>query len=113
MTRFAKRVLYTHSFKTHLSSPFVSYINGPTYICLILLKVEQSAFTQASFLSMSDIHKCSCGLQMASSSPGKQTADCESLHDWLMHLSMDLTALCDSTFAVENVTNGSQLAVFG
>ena len=28
-TRFAKRVLYTHSFKTHFSLPFDSYINGP------------------------------------------------------------------------------------
>ena len=25
-----KAVLYTHSFKTHFLSPFVSYINGPT-----------------------------------------------------------------------------------
>ena len=26
---------------------------------------------------------------------GKQTADCNSLHDWLMSLAMNLTALCD------------------
>ena len=30
VTRFAKGVLYTHSFKTHFSSPSVSYINVPT-----------------------------------------------------------------------------------
>ena len=30
MTRFAKKVLCMHSFKTYFLSPFVSYINGPT-----------------------------------------------------------------------------------
>ena len=64
-------------------------------MCLILLKVEESAFTQASFLSLFDIHMCSGDLQMALSSLGKQTADCESSHNWLMSLSMDLAALCD------------------
>ena len=28
--KFAKKVLYMHSFKTHFSSPSVSYINAPT-----------------------------------------------------------------------------------
>ena len=45
------------------------------HMCVILLKVEQSAFTQAFFSSLSDIHECSAGLQMAPSSLGKQTAD--------------------------------------
>ena len=34
------------------------------HMCLILPKVEQSVFTQASFSSLSDIHECSGGLQM-------------------------------------------------
>ena len=62
---------------------------------LILLKVEQSAFTQASFSSLSDIHRCSGGLQMVPSSLDKQTFGCDSPHDWLMILAMDLAALCD------------------
>ena len=64
-------------------------------MCLILMKVEQSAFTQASFSSLSDIHKCSGGLQMVSSSLDKQRADCDLPHNWLMSLAMDLAALCD------------------
>ena len=43
-----------------------------TYVCLILLKVEQSASTQASFSSLSDIYECLCGLQMAQSSLDRQ-----------------------------------------
>ena len=30
VTRFVKRVLYTHSFNIHFLSPSYSYINGPT-----------------------------------------------------------------------------------
>ena len=30
VTRFSKGVLYTHSFKTHFSSPSVNYINALT-----------------------------------------------------------------------------------
>ena len=47
---------------------------------------------------------------MAPSSFGKQTAGCESPHDWLMSLAMDLAALCD-TRGGENVTNGSHFPV--
>ena len=48
---------------------------------------------------------------MAPSSLGKQTADCESPHDWLMSLTMDLAALC-VICGGENGTDGSYLAVF-
>ena len=94
--RFAKRgsctcTISRHTFHPHL---LVTSVNQQL-MCLILLKVEQSTFTQASFSSLSDIHVCSAGLQMAQSSLGKKTAYCESPHDWLMSLSMDLTALCD------------------
>ena len=64
-------------------------------MCLILLEVEQFAFTQASFLSLSDVHKCSGGIQMVLSSLGEHIADCESPHDWLMSLAIDLAVLYD------------------
>ena len=64
-------------------------------MCSILLKAEQSAFTQASLSSLSDVHECSGGLQMAPSSLDKQTANCDSPSDWLMSLSMNLVALYD------------------
>ena len=64
-------------------------------MCLLLLKVEKSAFTQAFFSSLFGIHECSGSLKIARSSFGKQTAGCESPHDWLMSLAMDLAALCD------------------
>ena len=60
------------------------------HMCLILLKVEQSAFTQAFFSSLSAVHECLGNFYMAPSSLGKQTVDCESPHNWLMSLAMDL-----------------------
>ena len=45
---------------------------------------------------------------MAPSSLGKQTANCESPHNCLMSLAMDLVALCD----MWRCTNGSHLAVY-
>ena len=47
---------------------------------------------------------------MAPSSLDKETAGCNSTHDWLMSLAMDLAALCD--MRGENGTNGCHLAVF-
>ena len=41
------------------------------HMYLILLKVEQFAFTQVSFSSFSDVNECLGGLQMAPSSLGK------------------------------------------
>ena len=64
-------------------------------MCLLLLKDEHTAFTQAFLSSLSGIHECSGSLKMAPSSFGKQTAGCETPHDWLMSLAMDLAALCD------------------
>ena len=75
-----------HTFYHHLLATSMDQ----QHICLILLKLEQSAFTQASFSNLFDIHKYLCDLQMAQSSLGKQTADCESPHYWLMSLPMDL-----------------------
>ena len=80
------------------------------HILLILLKVEQSAFTQASLSSLLDVHKCLGGLQMTLSSLEKQTANCDPPHEWLIILTMSLADLCDS--GGENGTNGWHLAVF-
>ena len=59
-----KQVLYMHSFKIHFSPPFVGYINGPTAHAFNTAENE-SAFTQDSLSSLSDIHECLGGLQMA------------------------------------------------
>ena len=64
-------------------------------MCLILLKVELSAFTQVFFSSLSDVHEYLGSLLMTTSSLGKQTANCESPHNWLMSLPIDLAALSD------------------
>ena len=47
-----------HTFYRHLLATSMDQ----QHICLILLKVEQSAFTQASFSSLSGIHECSGSL---------------------------------------------------
>ena len=60
-----------------------------------MLKVAQATFAAACFSGLSDIHECLGVLQMIPSPLDKQTADCDSLHDWLMSLAMDLAALCD------------------
>ena len=95
MSIFAKRGLIhavsRYTFHRHLTNSPIDQ----QHICLILLKTDQSAFTQISFSSLSDVHECSGGLQMASSYLYKKTASCNSPNDWLMSLSMDLVALCD------------------
>ena len=80
-----------HTFHRHLLATSMHQ----QHMCLLLLKVEQSAFTQAFVSTQSGIHQCSGSLKMAPSSLGKQTASCESPHNWLMSLAMDLAALCD------------------
>ena len=59
---FPKGVLYTHNFKTHFSSPSVSYINAPKGYVFTTAESEQSAFTQAFFSSLSGVHECSGSL---------------------------------------------------
>ena len=60
-----------------------------------MLKVARDAFAVACFCGLSDVHECTGRLQMAAYPLDKQTAGCNSPHDWLMSLAMDLTALCD------------------
>ena len=60
-----------------------------------MLKVARAAFAVACFSGLLDVYKCMGRLQMAAYLLGKQTAGCNSPHNWLMSLAMDLTALCD------------------
>ena len=60
-----------------------------------MLKVARAAFAVACFRGLSDVHECTGRLQMATYPLDKQTAGCNSPDDWLMSLSMGLTALCD------------------
>ena len=52
-----------HTFHHHLIATSIDQ----QYVCVIPPKVKQSAFTKASFPSLSDIHECSGGLQMTAS----------------------------------------------
>ena len=59
-------------------------------------KVTRAAFAVARFSGLSDVLECSGDLQMAAYLLDKQTAGCNSSHDWLACLAMDLAALCDT-----------------
>ena len=60
-----------------------------------MLKVARAAFAVACFLGLSDVHECRGRIQMVAYPLDKQKPGCNSPHDWLMSLAMDLTALCD------------------
>ena len=55
-----------------------------------MLKVAQGTFAAACCWSLLDIQKCTDGLYMAPSPLDKQTASCDSLHNWPMSWAMDL-----------------------
>ena len=57
-----------------------------------MVEVAQDAFAVACIWGLSDVHEYLGRLQMALYTLDKQTAGCNSLHDWLMNLAMDLTA---------------------
>ena len=63
-------------------------------MCVIQQKVEQSAFTQASFARLTDVHECSFKwfhLPLTSSQP----VVIHHTVNWLMRLAMDLVILYD------------------
>ena len=66
-----------------------------------MLEVARATFTVARFWGLSDIHKCSGHLQKATYPLDKQTAGCNSPHNWLMSLAMDSAVLCDSYVVVK------------
>ena len=86
VTRLTKVILYMHNFKISFSSHLIATSMDQQHMCVILLRVEQSAFTLASFSSLSNIHKCLGGPPKAPTSLDKQTAD------WLMNLVIDSIA---------------------
>ena len=92
VTGFAKKVLYMHSFKEHLLSPFDSYMNGPTAHVFNTTENQTVCFHSGLFSSLSDVHRCSGGIQMALSFLDKQTAD------WLMTWMADEFGLGFSCF---------------
>ena len=59
-----------------------------------MLKVARAAFAVTCLYGLSDVHECFGCLQMAGYPLGKQTASCNSPHDWLMSFTVDLTAFC-------------------
>ena len=67
------RTVSRHTFHRHLLATSMHKQD----MCLLLLKVKQSAFTQTLFSSLSGVHECSGSLYMAPSSFGKQTAGYE------------------------------------
>ena len=87
---------YTHTVSRHtFYNHLLATSMDQQHMCSILLKLEQSAFTQASLSSLSDVHRYLGGLKMAPPSHDKQAADCESPLDCVMSLSIDLAALYD------------------
>ena len=58
-----------------------------------MLKVSGADFTVACFLGLSDVHMCLGHIQMAAYPLDKQTAGCNSSHNWLISMAMDLAAL--------------------
>ena len=84
----------SHLPRTQQQDTFCSSNNSYTlWLTIQQEKVIQSAFPVAFYLGLSDIHKCSGGFKMAPSPLNKQTASCNSPHDWLVSLTMDL-AVC-------------------
>ena len=62
VTRFAKGVLYTHSFRSHFSLSFDRYNNRPTVHACTIAKSSTVCFNEASFMGLSGVHGCSGGL---------------------------------------------------
>ena len=62
---------------------------------MFMPKVAQAAFGMACFWGLLDVYKCLGHLQMVTYPFDKQTAGCDSSHDWLMSLAMDLAAFRD------------------
>lgn len=81
-------VLYTHHFNIKILLPFKSHIN---------LTVHQSAFPEAAFQCMSDIHKCLDCLHLPLLAIDEKQPGCKLPHNWLVMLSTDLTTFGLST----------------
>ena len=91
-----------HTFHPHLTS------RDQQHVCVILPKVEQFAFTQASFSSLSDIHVISWPLNGPIFS-WQVDSRLWLPHDWVMSLVLDLAAYV--AYIGENDTNWSHFSV--
>ena len=60
------------------------------FMLVPLPNLQQSAFTEASFMGLSGVHGCSGGLLMAPTCPARQTDGRESLQDWPVRLGIDV-----------------------
>ena len=99
-----KASFHIHNSKTHFSPSNDSCTHELTNKAGIDAESYQAAFAVACDWDLSDVHKCLTHLQMASYPLDKKTDDCNSPHNWMMSLAMDLAALCDMWN--ENGTNG-------
>ena len=86
------------------------HINQQQFRQVFVLKGVQAAFAVACFRGLIGIHEYSGSLKMAPSPLDKQTAGCNSPHDCLMSLALDLAA-CNCVRS-ENGSNRHHLAVF-
>ena len=86
---------HLHNSMTHFSPSNNSYAHWLTIEAIIDAESCWAAFAVFCFWGLSDIHECLGCIQMAAYPLGKQAAGCNSQHDWLMSLAMDLPALCD------------------
>lgn len=88
VTRFTKRYLLWTQLQCSL-------FNITQWIVCTIAKIQQSAFTEASFFTLPDVCKYLGGLQIVKSCLDRYTADRESQNDRLVRLGMDLATFCD------------------
>ena len=89
------------------------------FSCTHQLKIQAGIDTESCagcfyyglLCGLPDIHKCSDNIHMAANPLDKQTADCDSPHNWLMSLFIDLATLCVLCVEVKNGTNGEHFVV--
>ena len=62
---------------------------------VLALRAAHTAFGEACFWGLSEVHKCTAGLEMAPFPLDKQAISCKLPHDWLVRLAMELAALCN------------------
>ena len=97
VTRFIKRGLIHAKFQDTLFMVIfaIAIDQWYSYMSNTAKRWTVCALTQAFFPSLSHIHKYLGGLLIVLYPLDKQSASCNSPHDWLMSLAMDLAALCD------------------
>ena len=77
-------------------------------MCVLLSTANQSAFSEAAFSGLSDVHERLGGLQLALVVIGEKQPGCNSSHNCLMILCIDLATFCDILSTV-----GPRLGSFG